>query len=287
MADKVVIKNSDLSVEISTKGAELLSIKSKSGTEFLWYGDENIWAGRAPLLFPICGGLKDDKYILDGKEYFLQKHGYIRFCEFEVEEYSDNRAVFLHKSNAETFTQFPFEYELRVIYTLKSYSLDVVYEVKNISDKTMYFSIGAHEGYLCPEGIEEYSVVFDQSETLNSYILDGNLLEDKTINIMTESKVLELKNEYFAVDALVFKKINSNAVILKHKFSKKETRVEFEGFPYLLLWTKPNAPYICIEPWCGIPDGVGSKYDFANKEGIQSVNAGSIFERTHILTFKD
>lgn len=287
MADKIVIKNNELSVEISTKGAELQSIKSKNGTEFLWYGDEKIWAGRAPLLFPICGGLKNDKYMLDGKEYSLQKHGYIRFCEFEIEEYSDGRVVFLHKSNAETLTQFPFEYELRVIYTLKACSIDVTYEVKNTTDKIMCFSIGAHEGYLCSEGIEEYSVVFEQNETLNSYILDGNLLEDKTVNIMTKSRILDLKNEFFAFDALVFKSLNSRCVTLRHKNSGREIRVEYEGFPYLLLWTKPNAPYICIEPWCGIPDGVGSKYEFANKEGIQSIDAGNIFERTHTLTFKE
>lgn len=287
MDKNIIIKSEELTVEISTKGAELQSVKSSKGTEFLWYGDENIWADRAPLLFPICGGLKNDTYTINDEDFKLEKHGYIRFCEFEIEKISTNNATFLHKSNTNTLRQFPFEYELRVIYNLKGSTLNVFYELKNISTKTMYFSIGAHEGYLCPEGIEEYTVLFDQKETLNSYLLDGNLLENKTKNVITNSNVLELKNEYFITDALVFKNINSNAVILKHNNSNKQIEVNFEGFPYLLLWTKPNSPYICIEPWCGIPDVVGSSQDFTSKEGIQSVDSNKVFAKTHTITFKE
>ena len=88
----IKIENSELSVSVSTLGAELMSVSGKGGTEFLWNGDKNVWSGRAPLLFPICGGLKDDKFTYNGKEYTLPKHGFARHLEFEGEALSETKA---------------------------------------------------------------------------------------------------------------------------------------------------------------------------------------------------
>jgi len=243
--------------------------------------------GQAPILFPIAGGLKDDKYILNGKEYTLQKHGYARFCEFEVGHQSENSAQFILRSDSKSMAIFPFEYELQIIYTLVKNKLEVKYVVENKSKDTMYFSIGAHEGYSCPEGIEEYSIIFEKKETLDHWVLNGNLLEYKTERIIENSDVLQLDYKYFAIDALVFKNVKSRSVILKHNKSNKKVKVDFDGFDYLLFWTKPGAPYICIEPWCGIPDHVDSNYDITKKEGIQKLAAGAAFERIHSITIGD
>ena len=160
MAEQLILSNNKIKVTFSTKGAELISVL-KDGKEKIWIGEPDIWSGHAPIVFPICGGLKDDKYIYEGKEYILQKHGYIRFVEFEVESHSDTKLVFLHRSDSETLKQYPSNYELRVIYTLEGSALKVDYNVKNLDETPMYYSIGAHEGYYCPEGIEEYSIIFD------------------------------------------------------------------------------------------------------------------------------
>lgn len=283
----VYLKNSFLTVEISTLGAELKSIKNTAGKEFLWQGDKNVWAGQAPVLFPITGGLKDDKYILNGKEYTLQKHGYARFSEFEPEKKSDSSATFKLNSNNESLKAYPFNYELRIIYTLIDNAVEVKYSVINKSKETMYFSIGAHEGYSCPEGIEEYSIVFDKHETINAFILNGNLLEHNSVKILDNEKELPLDYKYFKVDALVFKDVKSRTVTLKHNKSNKEVKVDFDGFNYFLLWTKPDAKYICIEPWCGIQDAVDSTYDITKKEGIEKLAQGAAFERVHKITIKD
>lgn len=283
----IELKNYTLTVNISTLGAELKSIKNNNGKEFLWQGDKNIWSGQAPVLFPITGGLKDDKYILKGNEYTMQKHGYARFCEFELEEKSKETATFLLCSNNESFKSYPYSYELRITYTLVKNTVEVKYSVRNLSEETMYFSIGAHEGYSCPEGIEEYSIIFDENETLNSYILDGNLLLPDSINILDNAKELLLDYKYFMADALVFKDIKSRSVTLKHNKSNKEIKVDFYGFNYFLLWTKPMAGYICIEPWCGIQDPLDSLYDITKKEGIEKLDKGAEFERIHKITVKD
>lgn len=280
----VTLKNEFLEVKIAEKGAEIRSVIC-DGTEQMWKGDPDIWGGVAPLLFPICGGLKDDKYILKGKEYTLQKHGYARFTVFDVETSEETMAVFLHTSNEDTKKCFPFDYELRVIYTLKGRSIDVEYNVYNKSDETMYFSIGSHEGFSTPEGIEAYDIVFDEETTLTASGLWGNIVTDVSRTVLKESKVLPLYDKEFLIDALVFRKCSARAATLRNRQNGRKVRVDFPNAPTFFIWHKHQAPYICLEPWLGLPDVVGSSYDITEKEGILALDAGKTFKNIHTITF--
>ena len=282
----ITIKNDYLTAKINEVGAELKSLVCND-TQYIWTGDERFWAGSAPLLFPICSGLKDDEYYLDGKKYTLQKHGYARFCKFEVENQVEDSVTFLLCSNEESLKQFPFRYELRVTYTLENKSLKVKYDVKNLSDDTMYFSIGAHEGYYCPEGIEEYDVILPEAETLDSTVLEGNVLGNNKVRIIENSDRIALKYDYFAVDALVFKDMKARSAVLKNRNNGKAVKVTFEGCDYFLLWTKPDAPYICLEPWCGISDNKDTDKNFKTKEGIRQIAAGGNFVNEHSIEVLD
>lgn len=279
----VTLKNSNLEVKINELGAEVKSIYGFD-TEYIWEGKREIWGNSCPLLFPICGGLKEDKYTVYGEEYSLPKHGYARNTMFRVESATDTTAVFLHTSNDETKKCFPFDYELRVCYTLSGTSLKIEYRVDNKSDKTMYFSIGSHEGYYTPDGIEDYDVIFDQNETLDTSALYGNLLADKTRRILKDSNTLALYEKYFAIDALVFKNIKSRSAVLRNRRNGKAIKVDFGFAKYFLIWHKPSAPFICLEPWAGIPDTVGSDYDIAKKEGIISLDAAKTYTAEHTIT---
>ena len=161
-----VLKNDRVTVSINEIGAEIRSMKL-DGQDVLWSGDAAYWDGVAPLMFPVCGGLPDDKFEINGKQYPLEKHGYGRFEKFSVEKSGNNFVTFLHTSNEETHKHYPWDYELRITYSLHGTALDVRYDVKNLSDDTMYFSIGSHEAYACPEGIEDYDIIFPQNETLS------------------------------------------------------------------------------------------------------------------------
>lgn len=279
----VTIKNEYITAKINELGAELKSLVFGE-TEYIWEGRSEVWAGSCPLLFPICSGLKEDKYTFNGKEYTLQKHGYARFKTFEVESMTDSSVVFLHKSDIDTKQSFPFDYELRVIYTLAEKTLKIDYAVKNLTDGTMYFSIGSHEGYYTPEGIEDYDVIFPQNETLNAYVLYGNLLSNQQLPIIKDSRVLPLYDKYFTIDALVFKDLKSRTATLRNRKTGKAVKVDFPDDKYFLLWHKPNSPYICLEPWSGISDIVGSSYDITEKEGIIPLEGKSEYNHTHSVT---
>lgn len=279
----VILKNDKITLKINELGAEMKSLVAND-KEYLWDGKPEVWPNSCPLMFPVCGGLKDDKYILDGKEYTMQKHGYGRFLMFEVESSTDTTAVFLHKSNEETKESFPFDYELRLIYTLDGASVKLEYKVDNLSEKTMYFSIGSHEGYYTPEGIEDYDIVFPQNETLNAYVLYGNLLSNQQLPIIKDTNILPLYDKYFTVDALVFKDLKSRSAMLRNRKTGKAVKIDFDYAPYFLLWHKPNAPYICVEPWAGVQDIIGSSYDITQKEGILSLEAGKTYLAEHTIT---
>ena len=81
---KYELENEQLHVEFQSFGGALSSIKDQQGIEFLWQGDKNYWSGQAPVLFPICGSIRDDKAVTkDGKNLTMPRHGIVRKREFE------------------------------------------------------------------------------------------------------------------------------------------------------------------------------------------------------------
>lgn len=279
----ITLSNGILKATVSTRGAELIALE-KDGRNVIWCGDPAVWGFHAPILFPICGGLKDDRYLYRGKEYTLKKHGFIRTSEFTVEEAGDDRIVFLHRYTDDTLKQYPFRYEFRVIYTLSGTELQVDYNVKNLSDDELFFSVGAHEGFACPEGIEEYSVLFEEPETLDSTVLVGNLLSHETVNFGENRRELPLKYDYFAVDAQVFLNLKSRSVTLLNRKTGAKVGLSFPSHDAFLLWTKPGAKYICLEPWCGCPDFIGDDSRLENKKMTVRLNGGEETTRGHRIT---
>lgn len=278
------LSNECLKVTIDSLGAEIQSI-NKGGRELIWEGDPKFWTGHSPVLFPICGGLKDDKFLYDGKEYNLPKHGFAKTKEFKLESATNEKAVYLLCSDEETLKVYPFGFELKIIYTLDKNKVNVEYNVKNLSDGEMYYSIGAHEAYACPGGIDEYTIKFEKAENFDSMVLDGPLVTTDTFKVAESSDKLKLSVNLFTVDSLIFKDLKSRKAWLVNDKTGEQTEISYEGFDYLLLWTIPGAEYICIEPWCGIPDYVNSEYDITQKAGIIKVKKGETSVKTHSMIF--
>lgn len=281
--DRISISNGILSADIDCKGAQLRSLK-KDGQEVLWQGDSRFWTDSAPVLFPICGGLKDDRYFLDGREYRLEKHGFACNLDFEGEKLSDNSARFTLYSSAQTLKKYPYEFVFTVTFTLDGSSLKTEYKVENKNDTDMYYSVGAHEGYACSEGIEACRLIFNREEKFETCLLDGGILGHEKQKIQPDGKVLELKEKYFTIDALIFEKINSDRVTLLNSVSGKEITVDFKDFENLLIWTVPGAGYVCIEPWSGFPDYSDTDGDFKSKNAIQRILPRGVSVKVHTIT---
>ncbi len=282
MAEQLKISGDKVTAVISTEGAELKSLV-KDGVEYLWEGNAAVWKGQAPLLFPICGSLKDNTYVYDGETYTMGSHGFARSQVFDVEKSARDSATFLLRSNAESLRNYPFCYELRVTYTIIGDALEVTYSVKNTGDGQMYFSIGSHEGYACPEGIEAYSLVFEKKEDLICHALQGSLLAYDTYSMGENTEKLPLKYDDFSVDTLAFLQLKSRKVSLVHTTSARKIDVIFNGFDYLFVWTRPDAKYLCIEPWCGMPDFIDSDHDITKKRGIVQLAPGKTDVRVHTI----
>ena len=225
------IENEFLKIEINSKGAELVSVKF-AGKEFIWNGNPVFWSKHSPVLFPIVGSLKNNSYTYQNKEYSLSRHGFARDLEFDLIEILNNGMVFSLRANENTVANYPFEFELRIKYTLIEKKISIEYLVFNYSDEKMPFSIGAHPAFSLPKGFENYSLEFSEDEILNYHLLENGLIADKTDQLITYNKVLDLKYKIFENDALVFKTLKSKSIIILEN-SNPYIKVRFDDFPNL------------------------------------------------------
>lgn len=280
------ISNQNLTLQISPLGAELQSI-IKDGVQYLWQGDPNIWRNKAPVLFPIVGALKNGEYTYNGQTYSLPQHGFARSSMFEVSEVGKDKAIFTLRSSDQTKTNYPFDFEFNIGYYLKDNNIDVKYTVHNKTNGEMYFSIGSHEGFCCPieqdETFTDYYMEFDAPVTHNRYLIVDKLIASESKRFLENQSTFDLKHSYFDQDALVFKGVNSKSLSLKSKKSACSVKVQFKGFPFLGIWQKPGAAYVCIEPWYGMADSEDSSGDITIKEGIIKLKNCESFECVHSI----
>jgi galactose mutarotase-like enzyme len=256
----ITLENELLKASFVQKGAELQSLKSKTADlEYIWDGNPKDWAKHSPVLFPVVGALKDNAYLYGGERYELSRHGFARDMEFELESKSADEVIFTLRSSAETKKVYPFDFTLSLIYTLKSHGLSCSYMVHNSSASDLLFSVGGHPAFATPV-----------SSGL-SYELQTIALKDKT---------LPLKHELFYEDALVIKSLKSNKISLQNKVNSHGLHFSFEGFPYFGIWAAKDANFVCLEPWCGIADGVHHNGELSDKEGIVILSAEESWQRT-------
>lgn len=271
-----IISNSILKASINHAGAELFSLKNNQEKEFIWEGNPSFWGKHSPILFPIVGTLKNNTYTIDQTEYQLSRHGFARDMEFELIEKTENSAVFSLESNNETLKKYPFGFELQLIYSLEKTSLNIEYIVINKSERKMPFSIGAHPAIALPENFENYSFKFEKEEVLKFNLLENDLISNKTEVLKTSDNLVRLNYKLFENDALVFKTLDSKSLTILEN-EKPYIEVDFEDFPSLGIWTKDQAPFVCIEPWFGYSDTADNSGDLYQKEGIVLLDADQIF----------
>ena len=287
--DMFNIEDDRLQVGIHRKGAELQRIFHKDHRlDYLWGGNLAFWGKHSPLLFPIVGTLKDNSYIYQDMTYHLPRHGFARDREFALEAQTRDSIRFVLRSDGATLAVYPFAFELRVGYRLTYEGLKTTYRVDNPAERPLYFSIGGHPAFNVPldpaTGYDDYYLEFDESEKTPRWpISKDGLIGTAPIPLLDDTNRLPLTKELFARDALVLKHPVSSGVTLRSDKTDRGLRMEYPDFPFLGIWAAPGADFVCIEPWCGIADGVDSDRQLVNKAGIHRLEGGGVFERTWTL----
>lgn len=266
---KITLENNFISATFESKGAELISlIKKTTNLNFIWNGNPSFWAKHSPILFPIVGTLKNDTYYYNEQPYSLSRHGFARDMTFDIISQNENSITFSLTSNKETLVKFPFDFELQLRYELINSTLTFNYSILNTSAKDMPFSLGAHPAFALNKGFSEYSLKFEHQETLNCFVLEHDLLSNNNYPVELNQKSMALDYSLFEKDALIFKELQSKTIAIEEN-GKPILIVSFHDFPNLGIWTKVDAPFICIEPWLGYSDSINTTSNLYEKDGIQ------------------
>lgn len=284
---KTTIENEFISLSVNSKGAEASSLLlKKDNTEYIWQGDPTYWHWQAPICFPIVGILAEGKYLMGEQAFALTVHGFARDMEFERIQVQSNQVTHRLHFTEETLKVYPFKFQLDICHSIEGKQVSVRYQVTNVDEQDMYFSIGGHTGFRCPiwpdEECTDYDLVFEQPERVDRYFVDQGLFGGRKESFLEGGQVVPVSPELFAKDVLIFKDLKSKAVSLRSRKSGKGITVRYDGFPYLGIWTKPTgAPFICIEPWFGLTDHVGTSKPISEKEGMVLLNPGQEFTCEH------
>ena len=268
-----------MTAKLNPLGAELWSLSDRAGREYMTDADPAFWTGHAPLLFPIVGMLNANLYRIDGQEYAMAKHGFARKSRFEVLSASPDNARFRLMDTAQTRAIFPFAFALEIEFHIAGATLAITATVTNPDEQALPFSFGFHPAFAwpLPGGADKdaHRVVFAQPEPAPIRRIDpaSGLLVPKSHPTPVEGSTLTPTARLFEPDALIWDHLASRALSFGAP-GGSWIDLAFPDTPLLGIWQKPEAHYLCLEPWQGIADPVGFTGDFRDKPVVAELAAG-------------
>jgi len=288
---KIKLENEELTVLVDELGAQMVSlIEKKTGKEYMWCADPKFWGKCSPILFPFVGQCADKEYTYKNKTYPMKIHGFADESIFEVTDKSEDRATFTLTDSEKTLGIYPFKFRLDVIFKLTGRMIEVSYKVKNPSNEEMYFMIGAHPGFNCPinenEKRKDCFVKFYGKDEIVSRGLD---LDHGLVNEV--NTVFELRDELLPITDNLF---DADALVIENQGIKKVSLVGGDKVPFVTvtmdapvygIWScyTPGTPYVCIEPWFGRCDKVGSDKELSHRDFVNHLDAQGEFETSYTI----
>ena len=287
---QVKLKNQSLEVTINLLGAEVRSVKNiLTGHEYMWDANPDFWSGVSPVLFPVVGKTTDGVLKFAGKDYPQGNHGFARSSVFTVVESAPTKVILQILTSELGAEIYPFNLAFQVSYSLDAAKLITEYTIKNLDTQTAYFSVGAHPAFKCPfdaeHKIDDYVIEFSAPENNLVWheITPQAYFTGKTRSLNLQQ--MELNAGTFANDALVYDNYVSSHISLREKNSSRQIRVSLTGFPWLGLWSKVGADYLCIELWCGHSDMLGFSGEINDKVAIETVLPNSTWSRAYSIEY--
>ena len=289
----ISLKYGNTTAKVRTKGAQIVSFRGADGREVLWQADPDVWPNYAPVLFPVCGSVRDGQIRIGGEVYPMTKHGFTREPDFTVYQVGDDYVDLTLSASAQTRNMYPFDFVFHVIYRLFENGYTTSFLIENRSDRVMPCCVGGHPGFNVPMEagavFEDYQVVFSQREEGINSLAPGGYLIDGTekLSELKDGRILPLNHALFDNrDALVFAGLNSRAVDLTHRESGRGLRFSFPKMEVLAIWSMPkkNADYVCLEPWHGMPGRVQDSDNFEDKPYVTLLDAGKVYSTWFTVT---
>ena len=284
--ENIQLKYGNTTAEIQPKGAQIASFRGTDGRERIWTADPEVWAQHAPVLFPVCGSVRDGQIRIAGEPYPMTKHGFTREPEFAVAHRGEDFVDLVLTASDQTKNMYPFDFAFHVTYRLFENGYTTTFLIENRSDRVMPCCVGGHPGYVVPmeDGakFEDYQLVFEKEETGTNYLAPKGYLISGTEQLkeLKDGRILPLTHGLFDErDALIFAGLNSRSVDLVHRESGRGLRFDFPKMEVLAVWTMPNknADYLCLEPWHGMPGREADSDDFEAKPYVTLLDPGRVY----------
>lgn len=280
----VTLENNLVKIGINPLGAELQQFTHTTHGNLLWQKNDKLWNRFAPILFPIVGRLLNDQYTLNHESYGMRQHGFARDQVFQVMEHSEDSITLRLTDNEQTRAQYPFAFELQVKYTLLQDTLEIEHRVTNLDSAELYYSLGGHPGFHIDGKLSAYYLDFGADYAVQQHLITGNYYNGKTKEIQLSRK-FELSDDLFASDAIVIKQPPFQSIGFGKINGPKILSLHCDTWTAVGLWTKPGAPFFCIEPWWGWADALDSSGNINEKEGIMSLASGSHSTHKYCIEF--
>jgi galactose mutarotase-like enzyme len=278
--ETVTIGNRLVAATIAAKGAELVSLIPAGGTELIWSADPAVWAWHAPNLFPIVGRLADDALIYRGRHYPMKQHGFLRHSQCEIVSAEGESCALRLVDSEATRAQYPFAFALTIAWRVEGARLECTFTLANPADEPLYASLGAHPAFRWPLGDAaraDHVILFDQPEPEPIRCLADGLIVPEVLPSPVRGHVLHLHDGLFTRDALIFDRPASRRIVYGAP-GGSAVAIDFADFPYLGVWSRQGAGFVCLEPWQGLASPAGFAGDFADKPGTVKLPPGG--ERT-------
>lgn len=286
----IELKSDQLQVQFQTFGGALSSIKDKDGVEYLWQGDPTYWSGQAPVLFPICGSVRNDTVVYENKDGSheigkIPRHGLVRKKEFDLVDQTDNSVTFAIEDTEEMYENYPYHFRLEITYIVTGKTIRTEYKIYNKeSEKSMPYFIGGHPGFNCPlladEVYEDYYLEFEEPETCSvpkPFPKTGMLDFKDRSSWLDNQKELGLNYDLFSYDAVTLDELESRKVALRSRKHDKGLRLHFEEFPNLIIWSTLNkGPFIALEPWSGLSTSLEEGDRLEEKKDVRILKPGDL-----------
>jgi galactose mutarotase-like enzyme len=271
--DSHTLRGGEVTATIKAHGAELCSLRNAEGIELLWQAGPE-WPRHAPLLFPIVGRLKNDTLRHDGKTYPMTQHGFARDLRFDWIERGPDSCRLILRDSAETLSHYPFAFEVTVAYRAAGADLHVTLEITDTGRAMLPASIGAHPAFnwpLLPDMAKEaYRLIFSDDEIAPIRRLKNGLMRAQPEPSPIMDQTMALSDRLFDDDAVILDRPASRQV--RYTADRGPfIELSWEGFRELGVWSKPGAPFLCIEPWYGFASPSDFDGEFSEKPGIMQI----------------